>query len=278
MNVFKFVFSKVFLRHLIFSVIAGFILIFVIFLWVRIYTNHGKTIPVPDFKGLTEKNMYNVAKEHNLRLEVSDSIFIEEMPRGVVVEQNPKPDFKVKKNRRIFIILNSIVPGKVRMPDVVGVSLRQAKEKLMSMNILIGKLIYVPDIAVNSVLKQQINGVDINFDTLIPKGTKIDLVLGKGLSNKTTQMPDLFAYTYIEAKDMIIGSALNSGAIIFDESVVNADDSASAKVWRQYPAYVVDRRIQLGSSVDLWLTVDSTHFVADTMGTFIDEKLNLEAE
>jgi len=278
MNIFKFVFSKMFLRHLMYAAIVGFVLITLIFFSLRIYTGHGKSIVVPDFSGLTEKNMYNVAKENNLRIEVADSIFIKEMPRGVVVGQNPKSGFNVKKNRRIFIILNSIIPEKVRMPDAVGVSLRQAKEKLANLDIEIGKLIYVPDIATNSVLKQQISGVEIPAGTLIPKGTEVDLVLGKGLSNERTQMPDLFACTFIQAKDKIIQSALNNGAIIFDETVTNAEDTVKAKVWRQYPAYAEGKKIRLGMSVDIWLTADSTQFMPDTLKTIIDENINLESD
>ncbi|MEA3317406.1 MAG: PASTA domain-containing protein [Bacteroidota bacterium] len=278
MNIFKFVFSKVFWRHVVYAVAAGFLILFIVFFSLRIYTGHGNTIIVPDFKGLTEKNMYNVAKKHNLRLEVSDSVFIKNMPRGVVVGQNPNAGFDVKKNRRIFIVLNSIIPEKVRMPDVVGISLRQAKDKLMNLDIEVGKLIYVPDIALNSVLKQQINGEDIRSGKLIAKGTKVDLVLGKGLSNKRTQIPDLFSNTFSQAKDLIIKSALNTGAIIFDETVISADDSTSAKVWRQYPAYSNNRSIQLGTSVDLWLTVDSTYFITDTLGLVNEENINIETE
>ena len=40
-------------------------------------------------------------------------------------------------------------------------------------------------------------------------------------------------------------------------SINNKKDSSEARVWKQYPQYHRDRKIQLGSYIDLWLTVDS---------------------
>jgi eukaryotic-like serine/threonine-protein kinase len=56
----------------------------------------------------------------------------------------------------------------------------------------VGKLIYVPDIAVNNVLRQQYTGKDVKPGELIIRGESIDLVLGEGLSKQTTAVPDLF--------------------------------------------------------------------------------------
>jgi beta-lactam-binding protein with PASTA domain len=142
----------------------------------------------------------------------------------------------------------------------VGVSHRQAKAVLKNAGLEIGTLIHVPDIAVNNVLKQRFNGEEIEPGVLIPKGSKVDLVLGKGLSNEKTTLPDLHEYTLMEAKDRLLRAALNVGAIIYDTSVVEAVDTAQAKVWRQYPVYKENKQIRLGSTVDLWLSVDSLRF------------------
>ncbi len=260
MTLLQFLKSKFFLKNLLYAILIAAGLIFIVFLSLRIYTHHGQKIPVPDFRGLTKKEVYKKAEQKKLNIEFIDSVYNNDMPKGTVIEQNPEPDFNVKKGRRIFITLNAFNPEKVKMPNVVGVSHRQAKAVLKNVGLEIGKLIHVPDIAVNNVLKQRFNGKEIEQGELIPKGSKVDLVLGKGLSNEKTTIPDLHEYTLMEAKDRLLRAALNVGAIIYDTSVVEAVDTTQAKVWRQYPVYKENKQIRLGSTVDLWLSVDSLRF------------------
>lgn len=260
----KFITSKLFFKHLGISILVFLGLILITLLGLRLYTHHGQAIKVPDFTGLTMEEANHIALDKELRLEIIDSVYNHERKKGTVIDQNPNPGFHVKKNRRILLTTNAFNPEKVKMPNVVGVSHRQAKSMLKSVGLEVGKLIHVPDIAINNVLRQQIGDQQLTPGMPIPKGTKIDLVLGSGLSNERTAIPDLFEYTQMEARDRLLRAALNLGAVIYDETVLTDKDSARAKVWRQYPTFQENRRIRLGSSVDLWLTVDSTYFIADT--------------
>jgi hypothetical protein len=63
-----------------------------------------------------------------------------------------------------------------------------------------------------------------------------------------------------DAKQKILDRYLNLGALIYDRSFSNADDSAAAFVWKQRPVYNEEEEIliNLGASVDVWITVDST--------------------
>ncbi len=54
-----------------------------------------------------------------------------------------------------------------------------------------GLLKYKPDLSVDVVIDQQINGKKIVAGDSIQKGSVIDLVLGKGLSNQRTPVPEL---------------------------------------------------------------------------------------
>ena len=258
MTLFKFLTSKTFLRHLLYATAGVTVLIALTFLVLRIYTHHGQALSIPDFSGLTLEEAQKKADKNKLRIEVADSVFHSNKPKGTVIEQNPNPKSEVKKNRRIFLIMNATIPEKVKMPNIVGVSHRQAEAVLKNFGLEIGRLIHVPDIAVNNVLKQKYNGEEIAEGEMIPKGSKVDLVLGMGLSNQTTHVPDLNHYTLERAKNRILRSALNLGATIYDESIIDETDSTEAKVWRQYPSFRENKTIRLGSTVDLWLTVDST--------------------
>ncbi len=276
MTLLKFLSSKIFYKHLAYAIGGVIVMLFLTFLILKVYTHHGQSISVPDFKGLSMEEVYLKAKKSKMRIEVSDSVFNNSLPKGTVIEQNPVVGFKVKKNRRIFLIVNAYNPEKVKMPNIVGVSHRQAEAVLKNAGLEIGRLIHIPDIAVNNVLNQKYNGEEIKEGFMIPKGSKVDLVLGMGLSNQKTQIPNLDNYSLERAKNRILRSALNIGAIIYDESIVTAEDSIDAKIWRQYPSYRENKLIRLGSTVDVWLTVDSLILYPELHIEPVDTTINNE--
>ena len=227
-------------------------------LWLRIFTHHGRSRPVPDFYGLTIKDANDIASENKLRIILIDSVYRSETVPGTVVFQNPAAGARVKKNRRILLTINSINPETVIMPDVVGVSIRQAKAILENTGLEVGHLSYVPDLAINNVLKQKHNGKEIQEGDTIPKNTIIDLVLGTGLSNRKTIAPDLTGLSFVKARNLILSASLNLGAVLYDESIVTEEDSIRSFIWKQNPVNDEENLIRLGSPMYLWLTVDST--------------------
>jgi beta-lactam-binding protein with PASTA domain len=261
MKLIHFLSSKTFLKHLILAVIVAILIVSTTFIALNIYTQHGETFPLPDLKKKTLQEAQKIADENDLELEVTDSVYEEDWPKSTVVKQNPKAGFHVKEGRTVFITKNASNPQKVKMPNVIGVSHRQAKNTLNNSGLKIGELKHVPDIAVNNVLEQKLNGKDIKPGEMIPKGTEIDLVLGKGLSNKRSQVPKLENLKIQKAKNKILQAAMNVGAIKYDTSINNMKDSMNAKVWKQYPPYKKNKKIRLGSYLDLWLTTDSTKLI-----------------
>ncbi len=266
MNFFRFLASKIFLKNLLIAAIIAIILFIGAFIWLKVYTHHGKTITVPDLTGLTEEEIQIIIDSKDLRYEIIDSIFYKELPRGTVAKQNPEPGTKVKENRRIYIIMNAFNPEKVIMPNVTGVSLRQARAVLNSYSLNLGNISYKPNLAVNVVLEQRYKDSLIDPGTMIIKGAQVDLVLGKGLSNETSEVPNLIGLNLVMAKDFLADKYLNTGAVIYDNTVKNDEDTSMAFIWRQRPLYENGNKLQMGSSVDVWLTIDSTKLpVPDTM-------------
>jgi beta-lactam-binding protein with PASTA domain len=147
----------------------------------------------------------------------------------------------------------------------VGLSIRQARLALQNAGLILGEIQYRPDYAVNNVLQQMHADSVINEGSSIRKGDVIDLVLGM-VSSKTTRVPDLIGLGPELAGEIITDYFLNLGAVTYDESMTNEEDSANAFVWRQYPEFDEFRRLNMGMEVDIWLTIDSTLLpVADTL-------------
>ena len=273
MSLRDFIFSKLFAKHL--GVAAAIFVggIIILLIWLNFYTRHGQARPIPDFFGLNIEETQRLAQKHKLKYQIIDSVYTDLVPGGCIVEQNPKPGFKVKKWRSIVLIINAINPEMVVMPNLIDLPKRQAFSMIESAGLTMGMLKYKPDLSIDIVLEQQIDGKDIKAGSSIPRGAVIDLVLGRGLSDQRTPVPILIGYNLEEAKNRILGSSLNLGAYIFDNTVTNGADSSNAFVYKQNPDYTVETELQLGSIVYLWLTTDSAKLPSDPALYFMSDTI-----
>jgi eukaryotic-like serine/threonine-protein kinase len=214
-----------------------------------------------------------LARKSKVRYQVIDSVYTSLVPRGCVAEQNPKPGFKVKKWRNIVLTINAHNPEVVAMPNLVDLPIRQAIAVIGSAGLQLGELRYRPDLSINVVIEQLYNGRRIAGGDSLQKGSTIDLVLGKGLSNQRTAVPDLIGLTLDPAREKLLTYALNLGTFIYDNTIKTERDSVKAFVYKQNPEYRDDASLQLGSAIYLWLTVDSAKLPSDTAATVVSDSI-----
>lgn len=266
----NFILSKTFFKNLglAVAIIVGFILILLI--WMNFYTRHGQARPVPDFYGLSMEQAELLAKKNKLKYQVIDSVYTSVVPRGSVAEQNPKPGFKVKKWRNINLTINAFQPEMVAMPNLIDLPLRQASKVIESAGLEMGQRRFKPDLSVNVVMEQLYRGRNINSGDSIQKGSVVDLVLGKGLSNERTSVPFLLGMMLNPAKNKILESSLNLGTYIYDKSIKTTSDSSKAFVYKQNPEYKNGASLPLGSDIYLWLTIDSARIPNDSTAVVTD--------
>jgi len=270
MSIKDFILSKTFLKNLALAAVIFVVIIMLLLIWMNFYTRHGQSKPVPDFKGLTLRQTEQLAKKSRLRFQIVDSVYTSEVPRGCIAEQNPVPGFKVKKRRNIRLTINAFNPEIVAMPNLVNLPKRQAVKVIESSGLHLGSIRYIPDISFDVVLEQFHGGRNIHDGDSIQKGSVIDLVLGRGLSNQRTYVPDLIGINYESARNTILGASLTLVTSIFDNTVLTAQDSADAFVYKQNPDFSADATLQLGSSIYLWLTLDSARLPVDSAYVITD--------
>jgi len=270
MSLKNFLLSKTFLKNLGLAALIVVILIMILLIWLNFYTRHGQSRPVPDFIGLTMDQTLKTARKNRVRYQIIDSVYTAEVPRGCIAEQNPMPGFRVKKWRNIMLTINAFNPELVAMPNLVNLPKRQAIAIIESNGLEMGTPRYIPDISIDVVIKQLYNGKEIQEGDSIQKGSTIDLVLGKGLSNQRTAVPDLMGLDLESAKNRIFSASLTLVTSIYDNTVANSRDSATAFVYKQNPEFSADATLQLGSSIYLWLTVDSTKLINDSTKISVD--------
>ncbi|MFA8432891.1 MAG: PASTA domain-containing protein [Marinifilaceae bacterium] len=253
----KFLSSKIFFKHLGLATIIAIALIWVTLLSLRLYTHHGQELTVPNFYGKSLNETEQLIKENSLRYQVIDSVYRPHLAPGSILEQSPVAGFKVKQNRTIFLTINAKNPEKVRFPNLVNSSFRQAIAILETNGFQIGHLEYASSEFANLVLQQKYKGDTIPEGELIIKGATIDLVVGKGRNNQSVLVPTLIGKNPKEAKDLIIHANLNLGKSYFDETVQNSQDSLQAQVWKQSPTFGENIKLKRGSYVRIWLTRDT---------------------
>lgn len=177
------------------------------------------------------------------------------MGRGLVFSQLPTAGSKVKQGRRIQLTINSIKPKQVKMPDLVGFSMRQAKAELQAKGLLLGRLRYTEDIATNNVLKQLYKGREIKAGRNIDSGSEIDLIIGLGEDNETF-IPDVVGMKFMRAVDAVHDNSLNVSRLRFDKNIRTYSDSLNAVVYKQVPEPTEHMPVLMGSEITLYLSID----------------------
>ena len=248
-----------FTKHLYMAVAAVAVVVFALFSMLDVITRHNQELEVPSFAGLSVEEAQTLAQQNHMRLEVTDSVHIIRMAPGVVYKQNPQAGSKVKKNRRILLTINANTPKMVKMPSLVGYSLRQAQSELASQQLRVGKLIYVRDIATNNVLEQLYNGKPVEPGVELECESVIDIKLGLNDADSVAIVPDLSGKPYSIIKDYLIDNSLNLGKVYFDNTVVTLQDSLAAFAYRQEVALPEGKSSPVyGSAVTVYFTLDKS--------------------
>lgn len=187
MTFLKYLFTKTFLRQVLFALLALVILSFLMLWWLRVTTNHNQRIEVPDLAKLSLDKVEDVLDELDLRYEILDSAnFNPEYPRFSVIEQIPKAGKFVKEDRKIYLTLNPSDYRKIKVPEVLGKTGRQATPTLLAMGFQIGKVSKRPHIS-DHVLELRYKGEKLVPGTEIPKTSVIDLIVGDGSQNRVQE-------------------------------------------------------------------------------------------
>lgn len=245
-------------RNLLTAVLIVAVLVVSSMILLNVLTQHNRELSVPDFSNMSLAEAEVSAQQAGVRIDVTDSVFVRKMRKGAVYRQNPAPGAKVKNGRRIMLTINAVNAKKVTMPDLVGYSMRQAKAELLSRGLVLGRLIYVQDIATNNVLRQLYDNHEIAPGVLVESESVIDLVVGLNSSDNVTYVPDVTGLKNLSARDAVQGNSLNIRTMKFDDTVKDYDDSLNAVVYRQEPSHLDSLPKRMGDSMVLYLTLDHT--------------------
>lgn len=262
-KILAFLTSKTFFANMALALLFFVLIIWGVQAWLKATTNHGEQIIVPELYRLTLDEAESLLNDRGLNYKVIDSAeFNPKIPLGAVMEQYPKAGNAVKSERQILLTINPFTVRKIEVPNIIDKTLRRAVYDLESKGFEIGELIYKPDIAKDVILGMLHEEQEIQPGEKFIKGTTIDLIIGSGLGNERIPVPYLKGLTLEKAETKLLSNSLNIGLVLFDEDI---QDSLTAKVYKQSPNPSRDPRLRLGTTVDIWLTNDSTKVPNDSL-------------
>ena len=181
MKLFRFIISNIFFKNMIYLICLNLLLAFMIFFGLSLVTQHNKYVNVPKLFGLHISKAIESANKKSLNIIILDSAkFNQNHPPLTVLDQFPKYNREVKKGRKIYLTLNPVGYKKMKVPNVIQITLRNAETLLNAVGFEVGELIYKDNIGKDMVLEILHEGKKIEPGHALQQREKIDLVLGNG--------------------------------------------------------------------------------------------------
>ncbi len=156
------------------------------FVFMPIAVNHGKEIAVPDVVGLSFDDADHVLQQAGLRGVVTSERVNPEWPPGTVLEQDPPPYLRTRKERGVGLVL-SLGRGEVTVPDIVGESLRHAELILARDGIPVGHVSH----RAGTDPPEQVLALSPPPGSTFIRGRPVDLLVSAGPEESIYLMPDL---------------------------------------------------------------------------------------
>ena len=173
--------SKSLTKQIFLMVSVVFIVFFLAYNLLMIYTKHNRYIEVPNLSGLNLDDAIDVLKKNRLKYEVLDSSkFFAEIPNYSVISQIPLDKELVKKNRKIYLNVNPRNFQKVSLPNVIQITKRNAESILTALGFQVLEYNYVDNIGKDMVLDVLYEGEKILPGQKIPMNSALSLILGNG--------------------------------------------------------------------------------------------------
>lgn len=239
--------TKQFRNNLMMALGSVVLTILIIFFSLGFYTRHGEGIPVPQLKGMQVEKAMNLLKDQGFDYKI-DSVYVLDQPPGAVVEQDPDAGTNVKENRTIYLTVVTRLAPLVALPDLEQYTYREAVATIANFGLKVGDTTFKPDIA-NHVLEVRFGGQLIKPGTKLPKGSKIDLVLGNGAGASEVAIPDFVNQDLDGVKFAIKQSGLTLGTINYQGLIT---DSTNVVVVAQSPMKTDSAsKVSIGTRIDL---------------------------
>ena len=258
MKLLRFIFSKFFWINVILATIALYVVFYLTMSNLDNYTNYGVKIEVPNLKGLQLYQVQDSIKSLDLKYEIRDSVFSDDFPIGMVIQQDPLPnsdDFPnfIKPSRTIYITIVKRQEILREVPDfltnVTSKNICKSKLEMLGFKVELEVKNHKDK---DKVLGLEFDNKVIKAGQKLPKGSLIKIIFGSGDKGQPIELPDF--------KGMNIYLALKKAnelgldlEIHYYDSIKDLKDSNLAVIFQQYPDPEINNKslISIGSVITI---------------------------
>lgn len=185
------------------------------------YTRQGTYVTVPSVLNQPIEQAEAELEERDLTVEHVVQRYNANFPRDVVIDQNPPPNAQVKPGRHVYVTVNSGQLNRVMLPDLQGLSLREAVNRLRSLGLEVSETVpdSIPAPNANTVTRQQPAAGDS-----LTEGSSVRLWYSTGLGRAYVTIPDVTGMSVEEAQQLLLESNLRYVVIGMEEGAAPSEE------------------------------------------------------
>ncbi len=220
---------------------AGVVVLGINFLVLPELIHQNKVVTMPDIRGMTVTGAGTQLKNSDLQVVVNRQMSHPTIPEGMILDQIPVPGKGIRGGRTVTVITSSGPPAGA-LPDLAGLSLRQAEITLQRENYRLGRVLHLRRPGVSEPV--------VDFQSPEPglellKGAVVDLVVAEPPAAELVRMPDLRGAPLYRARQIISAAGFVLAPVAYERT----SDMAPNLVMEQNPP--AGQRIPKGERLEL---------------------------
>ena len=222
------------------------------FLIMPFYVRHGQGSYMVNVKGKQLDYAIDILTSEGHKGVVSDTLFSSAFKPGIIIDQYPSTNMKVKEGRTVRLTIAN-AERSVMVPDLIGRSERSAELDIKQVGLEIDTVYkeYNSDVPAGNVTWQYPKGGD-----MLSRGMGVHLTISLGVPPNFFQAPNVFGLSKKKAIVKNEKSGFSLGKVFYRQ---NED---------LIPYTVLDQSLKPGTVLEESVTIDLTISVLDMQDIF----------
>ncbi|MFO7610411.1 MAG: PASTA domain-containing protein [Candidatus Krumholzibacteriia bacterium] len=217
------------------AVTGGVAVLSVNFLVLPSIIHHNEVVVMPDLRGLSVGQAQQRLQPLLLDLAVARQRPHPTIPEGMILDQLPAPDARVRGGRTVSLVTSSGPPAGA-LPRLAGLSLRQAEITLQRENYRLGRVL--------RVRREGVTEPVVAYQTPVAgtetyKGATVDLVVAEPGPAQLLRMPQLVGAPLYRARQAVAAAGFVLGPVRYERTgkvlpntVIAQEPPAGARISR----------------------------------------------
>ena len=198
---FKKIFSKIVLLNCLGMIVLTVVLGYVAIEFVSCYTQPGDSVKVPNVRGQKIETVEKKLEALGLRVEVTDTGYIDTYVGGVVLDQFIEPGKMVKPGRVIKLVINASSARAIAVPSLAdNCSRREAEARLRAIGFKNIRVEFTPGDK-DWLYNIKVGDKPLKTGTKVPVTALLTLVVGDGMTEDTV---DIDFIEDLDASDVLV--------------------------------------------------------------------------